>query len=116
MSAFLGGVRVSLVNSAVSVDPNFDSRLIPDVCDWIVAQWHYGKNGAYEISGPAFNVTFGTWFGELARIYMRRRGQLLKPRLEIHEKPMKTLPLAFAEKIDPTFSVLRRSGFEQGEL
>ena len=112
LSAFLGGVHVCLVNAAVSIDPDFDRRLVPDVCDWIVAQWHYGRNGACEISGPAFNVTFSTWFGELARIYMRRSGQLFKPRLEIHEKPRKTLPVAFAEKIDPTFSVSRRSRVE----
>lgn len=112
LSSFLGGVRVRLVDTAVSVDPDFDRRLVPDVCDWIVAQWHYGRNGACEISGSAFNVTFRTWFGELARIYMRHSGQLFKPRLEIHGKPRKTLPVAFAEKIDPTFSVSRRSRVE----
>jgi hypothetical protein len=108
LSSFLGGVRACLVNAAVSIDPDFDGKLVPDVCDWTVAQWHYGRDGAGEISGPAFNVTFSTWFGELARIYMRRSGQLVKPRLEIHEKPRKPLPVAFAEKIDPTFSVSRR--------
>jgi len=109
LSSFLGGVRVRMINAAVSVDPDFDERLVPDVSDWIVLQWHYGRNGAGEISGPAFNVTFNTWFGELARIYMRRCGKLVKPRLEIHEKPGKTLQVAFAEKINPTFSVSRRS-------
>lgn len=112
LSAFLGGVRACLVNAAVSIDPDFDRCLVPDVSDWIVAQWHFGRNGVREISGPAFNVTFSTWFGDLARIYMRRHGQLFKPRLEIHEKPRKTLPVAFAEKIDPTFSVSRRSRVE----
>lgn len=108
LSSFLGGVRVRLVDAAVLVDSDFDESLVPDVSDWIVSQWHYGRNGAREISGPAFNVSFSTWFGELARIYMRHSGQLLKPRLEIHEKPRKTLPVAFAEKIDPFFSVSRR--------
>lgn len=112
LSSFLGGVRVRIVNAAVSVDSDFDEGLIPDVPDWIVSQWHYGRNGAREISGPAFNVTFTTWFGELARIYMRHSSKLLKPRLEIHEKPRKTLPVAFAEKIDPFFSVSRRSRVE----
>ena len=112
LSSFLGGVRICIVNATVSVGSDFDEGLVPDVCDWIVAQWHYGRNGAREISGPAFNVSFTTWFGELARIYMRHSGQLFKPRLEIHEKPRKTLPVAFAEKIDPTFSVSRRSRVE----
>jgi len=106
LSSFLGGVRNCIVNAAVSVDSDFEG-LVPDVPDWIVSQWHYGRNGAREISGPAFNVSFTTWFGELARIYMRHSGQLFKPRLEIQEKPRKTLPVAFAEKIDPTFSVSR---------
>lgn len=101
LSSFLGGVRFRLVDAAVSVEPTFDEKLVPDVPDWTVAQWHYGRDGAGEISGPAFNVTFKTWFGELARIYMRRHGRLLKPRLEIHERPRKPLAVAFAEKIDP---------------
>lgn len=112
LSSFLGGVRIRIVTAAVSVDPDFDERLVPDVSDWIVAQWHYGRDGAYEISGPAFNVSFRTWFGELARIYMRHKGELFKPRMEIHELPRKKLALAFAEKIDPAFSVSRRSGVE----
>jgi hypothetical protein len=112
LSSFLGGVRVRMVNAAVSVESGFDESLVPDVSDWIVSQWHYGHEGAYEISGPAFNVTFRTWFNELARIYMRRSGQLVKPRLEICEKPRKPLQVAFAEKIDPAFSVSRRSRVE----
>ncbi|MEM3616459.1 MAG: hypothetical protein QXM65_07830 [Candidatus Bathyarchaeia archaeon] len=110
LSSFLGSVRARMVDVAISVDHDFDERLIPDVPDWVVSQWHYGKDGdgACEISGPAFNVSFSNWFGDLARIYMRHNGQLLKPRLEIHEKPRKTLPVAFAEKIDPSFSVLSR--------
>lgn len=93
-------------------DPDFKEELVPDVSDWIVLQWHYGRDGACEISGPAFNVSFRIWFGELARIYMRHEGELFKPRMEIHERPRKSLALAFAEKIDPTFSVSRRSGAE----
>jgi len=112
LSSFLGGVRVRMVDVAGLVESGFDESLVPDVSDWIVSQWHYGRDGAYEISGPAFNVTFRTWFNELARIYMRRRGQSFKPRLELHEKPRKPLQVAFAEKIDPAFSVLRRSRVE----
>jgi len=103
MASFLGGIRVRLVDTAASIDPNFDEQVVPEVCDWIVVQWHYGRDGAREISGPAFNVTFKTWFNELARIYMHHDGQLLKPRLEVIETPKKTLTEAFAEKIDPYY-------------
>lgn len=109
LGAFLGGVRERLIVKAVSFDPDFIEDLVQDVSDWVVSQWHYGRDGAYEISGPAFNVSFRTWFGELARIYMRHEGKsLFKPRIEVHERPRKSLPLAFAEKIDPSFSVLKR--------
>jgi hypothetical protein len=108
LSSFLGGVRARLVDLAVSFESSFDRTFVPDVSEWIVSQWHYGRDGVREISGPAFNVTFSTWFGELARIYMRRSGQLSRPRLEILEKPRKSLQIAFAEKIDPTFSVSER--------
>ena len=101
--SFLGGARIRLVDSGTLIDREFDEQNVPDVCDWIVVQWHYGRNGAREISGPAFNVTFKTWFKELARIYMRHNGQLLKPRLEVIESPRKTLPEAFAEKIHPYY-------------
>jgi len=103
LASFLGGVRSRMVDAAVSIHPGFDERIVPEVSDWIVVQWHYGRDGASEISGPAFNVTFKTWFGELARIYMRHNGQLLKPRLEIIETPKRTLIEAFAEKINPHY-------------
>ena len=108
LAAFLGGVRARLVDMAISFDPNFAEDSVLDVPDWVVLQWHYGRDGALEISGPAFNVSFRNWFGELARIYMRHERKLLKPRMEVNEKPKKSLALAFAEKIDPTFSVLKR--------
>lgn len=103
LASFLGGVRTCIVEFARSVDPGLNEQIVPDVSDWIVVQWHYGRDGAQEISGPAFNVTFRTWFGELARIYMRHSGQFFKPRLEVVERPRKTLPQAFAEKIDPNY-------------
>jgi hypothetical protein len=112
LAAFLGGVRVHLIVRAVSLDPDFNEDLVPDLSNWIVLQWHYGRDGVYEISGPAFNASFCTWFGELARIYMRHEGKLFKPRMEVHEKPRKSLALAFAEKMDPAFSALKRLGDE----
>jgi hypothetical protein len=99
LASFLGGVRIRMVARAVHLDQLFEEQMMPEVSDWMVVQWHYGRDGACEISGPAFNVTFRTWFGELARIYMRRRGNVLKPRLEVVESPRKTLQQAFVEKI-----------------
>jgi hypothetical protein len=103
LASFLGGIRIRLIATAASLNHEFDEQTVPDACDWVVSQWHYGRDCAREISGPAFNVTFKTWFNELARIYMRHNGQLLKPRLEVIETPKKTLPEAFAEKIDPYY-------------
>jgi len=104
LASFLGGIRAQLVNSAKSFDLQFEEQMIPRVEDWIVVQWHYGRDGKREISGPAVNVTFKTWCNELGRIYFRNSGHMLKARLEVVQKPKKTLPQAFAEKIDPNFS------------
>ena len=103
LASFLGGTRTRLVSPHILSNSQFEENKVPRVEDWLVVQWHYGRDGAREISGPAFNVTFKTWFNELARIYMRHNGQLLKPRLEVIETPKKTLPEAFAEKIDPCY-------------
>ena len=99
LSAFLGSVRKQLTD--LTKGNAYPDNEIPDVTNWVVVQWHYGKDGIREISGPSFNVTFSTWFEELARIYMRKRGHLSKPRFEIVEKPRKTLAEAFADKIQP---------------
>lgn len=103
LSSFLGGIRHSLVQAAVSIDPRFSGEFVPDVSNWIVVQWHYGKDSKQEISGPAFNVTFRTWCNELARIYMHHCGEFNKARLEVLQKPKKPLPEAFAEKLDPNY-------------
>jgi hypothetical protein len=97
LSAFLGGVRSYIADTLAKTKSS--ENVVPGVPKWIVTQWHYGRDGAREISGPAFNVTFSTWCGELARVYMRRRGRLFRARLEVLEKPKKTLPAIFAEKI-----------------
>ena len=76
-------------------------KKIPHVGSWTVVQWHYGKDGKREISGPAFNVTFKTWAGALSRIYMKKSNHLFKIRMEVTETPRKTLPQAFAEKMNP---------------
>ena len=103
LAAFLGGVRVQLVNSATSSNSHLEEQMVPGVDDWIVVQWHYGRDGRREISGPAVNVTFKTWCNELGRIYLRNSDRMLKARIEVVETPRKKLPQAFAKKIDPYF-------------
>lgn len=100
LASFLGGIRHSLVQAAASINPQFNGEFVPDVSNWIVVQWHYGKDSKREISGPAFNVTFRTWCNELARIYMHYLGKSNKVRLELLQTLNKPLPEAFAEKLD----------------
>lgn len=92
-----------LVDQNISSDPQFERLIVPRVEDWVVTQWHYGKDGIREFSGPAFNVTFKTWCNKLARIYLKNSSKLLKGRLEIIEEPRKTLSQVFEEKINPKF-------------
>jgi len=103
LAAFLGGVRSRLADYIISHNSQFEDEMIPQVEDWMVVQWHYGRDGRREISGPGVNVTFKTWCDELARIYLRNSDTLLKGRLELVEEPRKPLSQAFAEKIDPNF-------------
>jgi hypothetical protein len=100
LASFLGGVRENLLSKLEKSLNLFDKLSIPDVGSWIVVQWHYGKDGQREISGPAFNVTFKTWVGNLARIYMKKNRKLFRMRMEVVETPRKTLPQAFTEKMD----------------
>ena len=103
LASFLGGFRIRLVDQNISSDPQFERLIVPRVEDWVVTQWHYGKDGIREFSGPAFNVTFKTWCNKLARIYLKNSSKLLKGRLEIIEEPRKTLSQVFEEKINPKF-------------
>jgi hypothetical protein len=104
LASFLGGIRMHLVDSAISLNPQFTEETVPRIEDWIVVQWHYGRDSKREISGPAFNVTFKTWYNELARIYMHHNGQKHRIRLEVVQEPNKPLPETFAEKLDPYYS------------
>jgi hypothetical protein len=99
LSAFLGGVRTRLADSMGVPCSELDGTAVPDVSDWIVTQWHYGKDGKKEISGKSFNVTFQTWSGALVRIYLKKSGKKFKARKEIIESPRKPLPHAFLEKM-----------------
>lgn len=99
LASFLGSVRLRLTDALCPSHDELNDCAVPDVGSWVVVQWHYGKDGIREISGPAFNVTFKTWADTLGRIYMRKSGQLFRARLETIEEPKKSLPQAFADKM-----------------
>jgi hypothetical protein len=101
LTSFLGSIRTRLNDALALPVDEFNENAVPDVGTWTVVQWHYGKDGKREISGPAFNVTFITWADTLARIYMKKKGQLFKARMETVEEPRKTLPEAFDQKMNP---------------
>jgi len=57
---------------------------VPSVKDWMVKQWHFGRDCKGSVSGADFELSFQDWFGHLARIYTRHDG---KVRLERVENP-----------------------------
>ena len=62
---------------------------IPNVADWLVTSWHYGKDCRKEVSGASLNVTFETWSKTLARIYTK--SELKKIRVEEIQSPHRTV-------------------------
>ena len=62
---------------------------IPNVADWLVTSWHYGKDSRKEVSGTSLNVTFETWSKTLARIYAK--SELKKIRVEEIQSPHRTV-------------------------
>lgn len=62
---------------------------VPNVVDWMVTSWHYGKDSKNEVSGASFNVTFETWSKTLARIYTKL--ELKKIRVEEIQSPHRTV-------------------------
>lgn len=62
---------------------------VPNVVDWIVTSWHYGKDGLNEVSGASLNVTFATWSRTLGRIYSK--SELKKIRVEEIQSPRRTV-------------------------
>jgi hypothetical protein len=103
LASFLGGIRTRLVELNISSNPQSEPFIVPQVENWVVTQWHYGRDGIREFSGPALNVTFKTWCNKLARIYLKNNNKLLKGRLEIIEVPRKPLPQVFEDKINLEF-------------
>lgn len=62
---------------------------VPNVVDWMVTSWHYGKDSKNEVSGASLNVTFETWSKTLARIYTKK--ELKKVRVEEIQSPRRTV-------------------------
>lgn len=59
-----------------------NSVSVPDVCDWIVTQWHYGRDSKDSQSGKDFELTFHDWFKNLCRVYVRHDGHVRLERVE----------------------------------
>ena len=66
---------------------------VPNVVDWTVTSWHYGKDSLNEVSGASFNVTFETWSRTLGRIYCK--SELKKIRVEEIQSPRRTVQELF---------------------
>lgn len=64
-------------------------RNVPNVVDWTVTSWHYGKDSLNEVSGASLNVTFETWSRTLGRIYCK--SELKKIRVEEIQSPRRTV-------------------------
>lgn len=71
---------------------------VPNVVDWMVTSWHYGKDSLNEVSGAPFNVTFETWSRNLARIYAK--SELKKIRVEEIQSPRRTVQDLFEAVIN----------------
>jgi hypothetical protein len=100
LSSFLGGIRKELFLKAKTFNPSLREETLPNVEDWIVVQWHYGRDSAQEFSGEPFNMSFKMWCGELARIYVHLHDKTSRLRLEVVQNPEKSLQKAVAEKLN----------------
>lgn len=84
---------------------------VPNVANWIVTSWHYGKDSLSEVSGSSFNVTFKTWSGALARIYLK--SELKKVRAEEIQSPRRTIQDIFEEIVNRCDDVGKRGEVER---
>jgi len=103
-TAILGKIAAILEASAESSSFMFKRSVVPNVSDWIVMQWHFGRDGKKEISGKSYHVTYRNWSGALIRVYLKKTGDKFRARKEVIEQPRKPLPNAFAEKITADYS------------
>jgi hypothetical protein len=98
-TAVLGKIAAILEVSAESSSFEFKQSVVPNVSNWIVMQWHFGRDGKKEISGKSYHVTYRNWSGALIRVYLKKTGGKFRARKEVIEQPRKPLPKAFAEKM-----------------
>jgi hypothetical protein len=98
-TAVLAKIAAVLEESAESSSFMYKRSVVPNVSNWVVMQWHFGKDGKKEIAGKSFHVTYRTWSGALIRIYLKKTGDKFKARKEVIEQPRKLLPDAFTEKM-----------------
>jgi hypothetical protein len=97
MASFLEKCWNGILDKARGFDPELDITSMPKVEDWLIVQWHYGKDSAQEFSGEMFDITFKMWCGILARIYVHEQDRIRKLRVEVLQKPHKTLRQVSAE-------------------
>ncbi len=100
-TAILGKVAAILEASAESSSFMFKRSVVPNVSNWIVMQWHFGRDGKKEMSGKSYHVTYRNWSGALIRVYLKKTGDKYRARKEVIEQPRKAIPIAFAEKMMP---------------
>ena len=98
LAAFLGGIRTEIFN--LFSTRNESNKKLPNVGDWVVVAWHYGRDSAQEFSGESFNITFKMWCGILARIYTHLQDKKLKLRVEVAQTPNKSLNDLTNEKLN----------------
>ena len=100
MASFLEKCWQEVLNKAKLCDPSLEITSLSEVEDWLIVQWHYGKDSAQEFSGERFNITFKMWCGLLARIYVHEQDRIRKLRLEVVQKPGKSLRQVTAEALN----------------
>jgi hypothetical protein len=79
---------------------------VPPVCDWLVTQWHYGKDSVKEVSGLSVTVTFRVWYNTLARIYSKKTGKI---RMETIQSPNRKLSEIIKDNLISENNHLQRS-------
>ena len=100
MATFLETCWDIVLSRAKGYDASLNIASLPKVEDWVIVQWHYGRDSAQEFSGERFNITFKMWCGLLARIYVHRQDKIRKLRVEVIQKPSKTLRQVTAEVLN----------------
>jgi hypothetical protein len=98
-TAILAKVASVLEEAADSSSFMYKRSTVPNVSNWVVMQWHFGRDGKKEISGKSYHVTYSNWSGALIRVYLKKNGEKYRARKEVIEQPKKTLPIAFVEKM-----------------